>query len=108
MCDGWENLSVRRRIASQLVGDELQGWPLLAFQDLAKEALGGSLVSSACDQDIEDVTILINGSPKIMTLAADGDEQLVHVPDVTETTLSPPQARAYADPNFRHQDRMAS
>lgn len=79
------------RIAPELVGNELQRWPLLALQDLPKEACGGSLVSVAGDQDIEDITILVNRSPKIAPLAADCDEQLVHVPDVTETTLSPPQ-----------------
>jgi hypothetical protein len=83
---------VRRRIAAQLVGDELQRWPLLVFQDLAKEALGGSLVSVAGDQDVEDVAILVHRSPKIMAFAADRDEQLVHVPDVPEPTLSSPQS----------------
>jgi len=47
MGDGWENLSVRSRIASELVRNELQRWPLLALQDLAKEAFGSSLVSVA-------------------------------------------------------------
>ena len=89
--DGWEDLSVRGRIASELVGDELPGRPLLVFQNLTKEALSGSLVSVACDQDIEDVAILVHCSPKIMTFAADRDEHLVHVPDVSEATLSPPQ-----------------
>ena len=90
VCDGWENLSVRRRIASQLVGNNLQRWPLLMFQDLAKEAFGGFPVSMACDQDIEDFTILIHRSPEIVAFAADGDEQLVHMPDVTEAPLSLP------------------
>ena len=89
--DGWEDLSVRSRIASQLVGDGLQRWPLLVPQDLAKEAIGGFLVSVACDQDIEYGAILIHRSPNIVAFAADRGEQLVHVPDVTETTLSPPQ-----------------
>jgi hypothetical protein len=92
MGDGWEDLSVRSRIASKLVSHELQRWSLLVFQHLAKEAFSGALVSAACHQDIEDISILINGSPKIMTFAADGDEHLVHVPDVTEPTLSPPQS----------------
>ena len=91
MCDGWENLAVRRRAASQLVGDELQRWPLLVLQDLAKKVLGGSVVSVARDQDIEDIAILVNGSPKIIAFTADGDEHFVHVPDVTESTLPPPQ-----------------
>jgi hypothetical protein len=46
----------------------------------------------AGDQDIEDVAILIYSSPKIIVLVADRDEQLVHVPDVPETTLSSPQS----------------
>ena len=41
--DGWENLSVRRRIASEFVGDELQGWPLLVFKALRKNRLAAFL-----------------------------------------------------------------
>ena len=100
MCDGWEDLSVRSRIASQLVGDELQRWPLLVLQDLAKEAFGSFPVSVACDQDIEDVAILVHRSPKIMTFAADRDEHLVHVPDVSEATLSPPQSAGVLRPEL--------
>ncbi len=92
MGDGWEDLSVRSRIASQLVGHELPRWPALLFQDLAKEALSGSLVSVACDQDVEHIAVLVHGSPKIMALTADGDEHFVHVPDVAQATLSPPQS----------------
>ena len=83
---------MRSPIASQLVGDELQRWPPLVFQHLAKEALSGSPVSAACDQDIKDIAVLVNRSPKIMTFAADRDEQLIHVPDVAESALSSPQS----------------
>ena len=74
MGDGWEDLSVGGRIASKLVGNELPGWPPLVFQDLAKEVLSGPPVSVACDQNIQDVAVLVHRSPKIMTFAADGDE----------------------------------
>ena len=77
---------MRSRIASQLIGDELQGWPPLVFQGLAKEAFGSFPVSVACDQDVEDVAIMVHRSPKIMALTADRDGQLVHVPDVAETS----------------------
>ena len=79
MGHGWENLSVGGRIAAKLVGHELPGRPPLVFQHLAKEAFSGSLVSAVCDQDIEDISILVNGSPKIMAFAADCDEHFVHV-----------------------------
>jgi hypothetical protein len=45
----------------------------------------------AREQDIEDIAILAHSSPKIITFAADGDEHLVHGPDFSEATLSPPQ-----------------
>ena len=92
MGNGWKDLSVGRRIASKLVGNELPGWPPLVFQHLAKEALSGSAVSVACDQNIQDVAVLVHRSPKIMTFAADRDEQLIHVPDVAESALSSPQS----------------
>ncbi len=92
MVDGWKDLSVGGRIASKLVGHELPRWPPLLFQHLAKEALSGSLVSAAGDQDVEDIPVLIHGSPKIMTFTADRDEHFVHVPDVAESALSSPQS----------------
>ena len=91
MADGWENVPVRGRKGSQLISNKLQRWPLLVLQNLAKEALGSSLVSVTGDQDVEDIAVLIHRSPEITLLAADRNEQLIHVPDVTETTLSPAQ-----------------
>ncbi len=64
MGNGWEDLSVGSRIASKLVGNELPGWPPLVLQNLAKEAFGGSPVSVACDQNIQDVAVLVHRSPK--------------------------------------------
>ncbi len=92
MGNGWEDLSVGRPIASKLVGNEVPWWPPLVFQHLAKEALSGSLVSMACDQDIEDIAVLVHRSPKIMTFAANSDEHFIHLPDVAESTLSSPQS----------------
>jgi len=91
MGDGWEDLSVGGRIASELVGYELPRRPPLLFQHLAKKAFSGSRVAAACDQDIENIAVLIHCSPKIMALTTDGDEHFVHVPDVTESALSSPQ-----------------
>ena len=62
------------------------------LQDLAKEAFGSLPVSVACDQNVEDIAILVHRSPEIMPFAADGDEHFVHVPDVTESTLPSPQS----------------
>jgi hypothetical protein len=45
----------------------------------------------ACDQNIEHVTVLVHCPPKIMPFAADRDEDLVYVPDVSELALPPPE-----------------
>ena len=100
MGNGWEDLSVGGRIASKLVGNELPWWAPLVFQNLAEEALSGSAVSVACDQNIQDVAVLVHRSPKIMAFAADGDEHFVHVPDVAEPALSPPQSTSIRWPKL--------
>ena len=104
----WKHFSVGCRITSQFVGDECERWLSLVFQDLPKEAFGGFSVPLACDQNIEYVTILIHNSPKIMPSAADCDKQLVHVPDSPSRPCRRRSVRAYAGPNFWHQDRIAS
>jgi hypothetical protein len=70
----WKHVAVGCRTAAQLVGDELQRWHLLVFQYLATEACGSFPVPVACDQNIEDVIVLIHCSPKIMPFAADREE----------------------------------
>ena len=47
---------------------------------LAEESPCGGGVSSTLDQDIEDITILVNGTPQVMPVASDGDEDLVKEP----------------------------
>ena len=45
-------------------------------------------VLSGLDEDIDDVPILIDGTPEIAPLSLDGDEDLVQVPDVAPPALS--------------------
>ena len=51
-----------------------------ALQQLAKEPLSCGRVAPALDQDVEDISVLVDRTPKIVLLAADADEPLVHVP----------------------------
>ena len=88
MGDGRHDCSVRSPVAAQLVGDQSHGLTLLALQQLAKKACGSPAVAMRLDEDIDDVTILIDGAPEIMPPSLDGDEDLVQVPSVAQPALS--------------------
>ena len=88
MGDGRHDHSVRSLIAAQLVGDQPPRLTLLALQELAEKTLGSPAVTTRLDEDIEDVAILIDGTPEIVPPSLDGDEDLVQVPDVAQPALS--------------------
>ena len=80
--------SVRSPVAAQLVGDQPPRRTLLALQQLAEKECSRPTVATRLDEDIDDVTILIDGTPEIAPLSLDGDEDLVQVPDVAQPALS--------------------
>ncbi len=88
----WHDAPKRRRIASQLVGDQPPGHAALTLQQLAEEPFGGFPITARLDENIDHVTILINRTPKILTFASDRDEDLVQVPRIAEATLPTLQA----------------
>ena len=70
------------------------------LQGPTKEALSGSTISTLGDQNIDHVSILIDGPPKIEALTLDGDEEFIDVPDVTESSLFPTQSSGVGRPEF--------
>jgi hypothetical protein len=64
LLDARHDLPFCRPVAGQLVGDHDTGWPHLPLQQLAQQPLGGLLVASALDQDVEHNTGLVYGSPE--------------------------------------------
>jgi hypothetical protein len=46
------------------------------------------LIAARLQQNIDDITVLIHGTPKILLLAVDSDEEFVQIPGVTEASLS--------------------
>jgi hypothetical protein len=71
------------------------------FQQLAKEALGGALVSVLLDKDIQHVSVLIHGPPQIVTLPSDGNEYLVQIPRVPWTPVAMTQLLGEGRPEFQ-------
>ena len=88
MGDGRHDRSVRSLVAAQLVGDQSPRLTLLALQQLAEKTFGSPAVTTRLDEDIEDVAIVIDGTPEIVPPSLDGDEDLVQVPSVAQPALS--------------------
>ena len=62
-------------ITPKLVGDQLPGCLSLMFQGPTKEAFSGSTISTLGNQNIDHLSILIDGPPKIDALTPNGDEE---------------------------------
>ena len=88
MDDGRHHRPLRGAIASELVGDQPLRHAGLTLQQLAKEAFGGFPITARLDENIDHVTILVDGALEILSFASDRDEDLVQVPCVTQPTLT--------------------
>ena len=95
------------RVASQLVGDPLEWRSALPLQQLAAEAPCRSGAPVARDWNIQDVSILVDRSPGIAPLAANRDEDPIHMPDVAKPTLATAQCTCVGGAEL-HTLRMAS
>ena len=76
------------RVASQLVGNHPRWFRTLAAQKSSKEALCGVLITMRLDQDVDHVTVLVHGTPQVLLLAVDSNEDLVQIPVVAEPSFS--------------------
>jgi hypothetical protein len=70
-------------VTRQCIGND-DPWDILTpFEELPKELLGGILISSALDENIQHIAVLINRPPQVMELAIDFEEDFIKMPFVT-------------------------
>jgi hypothetical protein len=75
-----QDLALRGAIALQFIRDD-HAWHVgQALQQLAEKLLRRFLVAAALHENIEHVTILIDGAPEIMPRAVDREQDLIQVP----------------------------
>lgn len=72
-------------IRTELVGDHDAGSAPLFANELAQKPFGRAFVTAALDQGVENKAFLIDGAPKPMLLAVDGDDDLVEMPFVAKS-----------------------
>src|SRR5262249_18855435 len=80
MLNGGHDLSLRRAVAGELIGDHDAGWPHLSLQQLAQQPLGRARVAAALDQNIEYDAGLVDGSPQPMLYPGDFEHDLIKMP----------------------------
>ena len=79
---------MRDAIAAQLVRDKPIRRPLLLFEQLPNKPCGCSTVAPSSHQDIENVAVLVDGAPQILTSPLDLQEDLVQQPVVGRWRLT--------------------
>jgi hypothetical protein len=75
-----QDVPLRRPVALQLVRDEHPWHVGQALEQLPEEFLGGVLIPPTLDHYIQDVAVLIHGTPQIVTVSVHGEKDLIEVP----------------------------
>lgn len=75
------------RVTRKLVSHELGRQRSPMFQGPPKETFGSLTISPASHENVDHVSVLVNGSPQIVTAASDLDEELISEPDIAQATL---------------------
>ena len=70
MLDPGHDLPLGRGVALQLVGDEHTRGSTLLLEELEEQAFGGLLAGPALNQDIQNETVLVDGTPEPMLFPA--------------------------------------
>jgi hypothetical protein len=64
----------------------------LAAQQSSKEPFRGEPITARLNQNVDHVAVLIHGTPQILLLAVDSNEDFVQVPNIAEAALTPLQS----------------
>jgi hypothetical protein len=64
----------------------------LAAQQSSKKSFRGALITARLNQNVDHVAVLIHGTPEILLLAVDSNEDFVQVPNIAEAALTPLQS----------------
>jgi hypothetical protein len=82
----------RGRVTGKLVGDhDPRLGTRLPVKHTTQEALGGYLIAPLLDQDVQNDSVLVNGSPQPVTFATDLQRNFVQVPLVARSHSSSTQ-----------------
>ena len=88
---GQMEFSERGAIGPQFVGHDQPGCEALLSEQFAHEPQGGALIAPALNQYVEDLALVIDGTPQIHPLAGDPHHHLVEMPAIARPRATPTQ-----------------
>jgi hypothetical protein len=88
MDDGRHDRSLRCSIAPQLVGNQPPGLASLAFQQHTEETFSRTPIATQLEEDVDHITVLVNGAPEIVLLPPNVHEEFIQVPRIAQPTLA--------------------
>ena len=88
MGDPGHDLSMGDTVAAQLVGHETRRFLALPLQERPKESSRRTRVPAGLDEEVDQVTVLVDRTPQILALTVNRDEDFVQEPGVSESTLA--------------------
>jgi hypothetical protein len=65
-----------------------------------KESFCGAPIALRLDQDVDHVAVLIHGTPEVMLLAVDSNEDFIQIPVIAQSTLPSLQFPGMSGPNL--------
>src|SRR3979409_286507 len=89
-------------VRAQLVGRHPPRREALLAEQLAHELDGCALVPSALNQDLEDLALMIDGTPQIHVFARNPDDHFVEMPAIARSRTAPPQSPGERRSEFEH------
>ena len=79
----------RRGVGAQLVGDQQFGREALLLEQLAHQPQRRPSVASTLNQHVEDLALVVDGTPQIHPLTSDPHHHLVEVPAIARPWTVP-------------------
>ena len=89
MPTGQSQLSERGGVGAQLVGDQQFGCEALLLEQLAHQPQRRPSVASTLNQQVEDLALMVDGTPQIHPLTGDPHHHLVEVPAIARPWAAP-------------------
>src|ERR1700682_1178670 len=99
---GQAKVAESRSVGAKLVGRQQFRREALFPKELAHQSYCRPLVAPALDQHVENLALVVDGTPQVHPLARDANHHLVEVPSTARAWAAPPQLSCNPGPELQN------